>query len=219
MLDSTCLNEFFTYCTPNSLQTLYFEFDGNIKHLALSLGNMLMSITNEVFFSQMKIDQKSLRAIFENCYGLRKIVFHYWEFLELDELFIIDYTRKYLLSELNFFGSFERNHKDFRHIVKAFSLTKLKRSTLKFVLSKQDFVDNPWSILEKSILPIKTCLDVGFVRDKSYWSWTKYEGGFSDEKPFGFGKKISSGSVESEGIYYNGVKQGFHVRYLSGKIH
>ena len=82
---------------------------------------------------------------------------------------------------------------------------------------KKDFVDIPWSKLEKWILPLKTCLNVGFVRDKSYWSWAKYEGGYSEEKPYGFGKKITSGNVESEGIYYNGVKQGFHINYLSGK--
>jgi hypothetical protein len=66
MIPSNTLHKFFSSCSPNSLETFYFHFEGNVNSIAPALFHTITSVTSDVYLSGCHIDQKSLRLIVES---------------------------------------------------------------------------------------------------------------------------------------------------------
>lgn len=88
-IPSDDLNIFFTNASSNSLQNLNIDFDGNIQYLVPSFANTLTAVTGTVYLKNLKMNQDSLRLIFEECFTARRVVFNHCEFIGMVRLLTI----------------------------------------------------------------------------------------------------------------------------------
>ena len=134
-------------------------------------------------------------------------------YLDLNDLFVIDNTKKYLTTDLEFYSCFPDDHTKFNHFVSALADTKLRTSKLNFVLSKDDFVEAPHQRVEAQIAPIRDALKTGFIRSCEVMgdgvTPSTYSGGILYDKMHGYGKRTDPDGSIYEGFYQNGVMHGY----------